>query len=233
MLTFRRINAIIGMNMRFCNCFLSTASDFKESSSLEVNSHQTLSLPVNFQHTSHFLYKLYCKDSNVKEYSIGYSSSTLSTTLIQLKSRVRSNSTIPKICDTIRRTGGLNQWQFMILEYLNTNNLQTVNLRKRYWKSVFDGNSTNEMKLMTSRELKRNYRLLKKDHFTTMNQLYRKKNSSVIQMYLRQRNTIIIHCSCGMTYKGLSNRSKHEKTRRHQLLLLTERSNRGKDPKTL
>ena len=90
-------------------------------------------MPIDYSNT--VIYKLYCKDENVKDFYIGY------TTNIKGRMKVHKSVCLfdyhkshnQKTYRIIRENGGWDNWKYEIIESYKCNNKEEAKERERYY----------------------------------------------------------------------------------------------------
>jgi len=150
------------------------------------------------------IYKIYCKDSNIKDCYIG---STNNLTNRKRSHKFRCNNPIGegynlKVYTFIRANGGYTNWEFEVLETFNTIDKQDLHKIER--KYIESNNSTlnNDIPTRTKQE----YSKHKKEYFKEYHQEYYINNKEVIQQKIK--------CECGCMINSC-NIIRHKKSKRH------------------
>jgi hypothetical protein len=183
-------------------------------------------------------YQIKCKDENVELIYNGYSVD-YKQRVINHKSRcynINLKMYNTKLYQTIRENGGIDNFEFIILEEHLVEDIQQARERERYWFDILHSN----MNVITPNRSKKEYQqtdkwkeYLKEYQKTEKYKNYRKKyeveyknrkevneaSKEYNKNYYETNKQIKINCECGsIIYKGNYN---HIKTKKHQNYLLS------------
>ena len=158
------------------------------------------------------IYKLFCKDKNVKDCYIG-STCNLKKRIIKHKSVCNNSSTRAynyNLYQCIRLNNGFDSWDFEILEETDYDNrLQ----RERYHIE----NTPNTLNKIIPTRTQKEYYI---DNKNEIKQYYQDNKKRVKQYYkdnidkINKRKQTKIYCLCG-TVSNKNNISTHKKTKKH------------------
>ena len=124
------------------------------------------------------VYKISCKDENIKEVYIG---STTNLNMRKLQHKYRCNNEKDKkynynVYNFIRSNGGYDNWQFDVLEQLNCNNKTELHTRERYHIELHDNILNRVIPTRSSKE----YYQDNKDILFKKQKAYNEKNKEEI-----------------------------------------------------
>ena len=150
------------------------------------------------------IYKIYCKDTNIKDCYIG---STKNLTIRKQKhiytcNKIENKYHNLKIYKFIRANGGFINWDFEILETFNTIDKQDLHKIER--KYIESNNSTLNCVIPT--RTKQEYTKEHKEYHKKYSIEYYKNNKEVIQQKIK--------CECGCMINSC-NIIRHKKSKRH------------------
>lgn len=158
------------------------------------------------------IYKIYCKDENIKECYIG-STKNLDDRIKEHQRKCNNPKCNIKVYKFIRENGGFNNWNFVEIEKTDKENRF---IRERFW---IDSNS-NLNEHIPTRTLKE-YKYVKKDYISNRSKNYYENNknkllNSAYEYRKINQNKIKekFNCECGGRYTRNS-KSIHLKTSKH------------------
>ena len=155
------------------------------------------------------IYKICCKDPNVKEIYIG---STTNFT----KRKYAHKSGVNKICDKndfklynfIRENGGWDNWDMvMIKQYSNCKNKLKLHKKERKYIEKYNATLNGSIPFTTINETRQKYIINNPEKIKQSKQDYRDTH--------RQRINEKHNCECGGVYSR-SNKARHQKSKKHQ-----------------
>jgi len=196
---------------------------------------------VNYQNS--IIYKICCKDINIKDIYVGSTANALRVRKSVHKSSCnnendkRYNLYVYKF---IRENGGWDNWDVVLVENVKCENKQELHKRERFHieelsaelNKVIPNRSQKEY-YDKNRELlleqKKEYYVNNKEEIAKKNKQYRQDNKEQIeehkkQYYLNNKDKIEEHkkqkfdCVCGGKYT-LTHKARHLKTNKHQTYL--------------
>jgi group I intron endonuclease len=190
------------------------------------------------------IYKICCKDVNVKEIYVG---STVKFPKRKIKHRyscnTESNSTYNyPVYQYIRNNGNFDNFDFVIIEEYKAIDKKDLHKRERYWIEVLNPSLNRQVPTQTKKEYnqvnkqqikehKKKYNQENKEHIKERKKKkyqenkekisekikeYRQKNKEKIKEYRKQK----INCDCG-SIVGINNISEHKKSKKHKNYLTT------------
>ena len=182
-----------------------------------------------------YVYKLVCKDIEVKEIYVG---STTNITKRKCEHKCRCNNknghgyNYPVFL-YIRANGGFENWEMIVIERVEYNEKYELKTRERFHLEELKATLNKQVPNRTvgewnddNREHRHQYYLDNKEHnkqykqqyqqdnkeqIKQRNQQYRQDNREQLSQYTKQKH----NCGCGGKYTN-ANRNIHEKTKRHQ-----------------
>jgi predicted GIY-YIG superfamily endonuclease len=172
------------------------------------------------------IYKIFCRDADVKDIYIGYTTNFTvrkytHSSCCRNENETRNNQ---KLYTFMRNNGGLNNWDFEIIETINCDCRQEALERERYWYKTLNA-SLNENYTGLTPEERLNYRHSyyenNKDVICNRSKHTREQNREALIDYhknYRVKNAHILNakveCECGGCYIS-HHKSSHIKTHKH------------------
>jgi len=86
---------------------------------------------VNYNNT--VIYKIYCKDTNIKDFYIGHSADFETRKASHISTSYSKQKYKCKLYNCISNNGGINNWDFEIIEKYPCENLTEASKREQYW----------------------------------------------------------------------------------------------------
>jgi hypothetical protein len=192
---------------------------------------------VNYSESS--IYKLCCKDVNVKEIYVG---STVNFTRRKCAHKGCCNNKNSKenlyVYQFIRANGGFINFDMIEIERYKASDKKDLEKRERYWIELLSASLNSIIPTRSSKEWyqenkevviekQRNYKEKNKEVIIEKQRNYNKKNKEVINekskiRYEKNKEVIIekrkekITCECGSILRKC-NSSKHNKTKKHKV----------------
>ena len=175
---------------------------------------------INYQKT--IIYKIVCNDLNIKDIYVGHT-----TEFTKRKHNHKNRCNNPndkkynlKIYKTIRENEGWENWTMVEIEKYPCNDKNEACSRERHWCEQLNSN-LNTIRPMTTKEEKViEHKLYKQtDKCKAVAKIQSKKHREENKEYYDEKNkqmaqTVIV-CPCGINYKGLNHRNRHERTKKH------------------
>ena len=172
---------------------------------------------------THF-YKIICKDLNVKECYVGH---TLN--FVKRKCHHKSDCNLPhsknynySVYNFIRENGGWENWEMILIDTLNCENLLEVSKKEREFVENLNACLNDNLPSRTREDWRRDKReeLLpkKKDDYHKNRDRYRqqqKENYENNKDEINNKRKTKIMCVCG-SYFRKADYKRHEKTKKHQ-----------------
>jgi len=179
-------------------------------------------LKGNVDFSKGLIYKLCCKDPNIKEIYVG------STVNFRLRKRKhKDDCNIPtnkeynyKKSKFIRDHGGWENWEMILIEYYSATDNLDLRKRERYWFDELNSNLNMKKPYISKEErneyLNEKHKIYKKNNREKVlerQKRWRKNNPEHNKQY-QLKNNEIINCECGskiVKYKY----KQHLKTKKH------------------
>jgi len=171
-------------------------------------------VPVNYSNT--IIYKIVCKDLNVKELYVGHT--------VNFRSRKNKhasdchNETARhyniKIYTFIRDNGGWTNWEMIEIEKYNCNDANEARARERYWYELLEAKLNHCYPGRSDQEYSRTYY-----HEHKHEEEYKEKRN----IYQNKKND----CECGGKYLN-KHFGKHKQTIIHKTYLLNQELEKNK-----
>lgn len=166
------------------------------------------------------VYKLYCKNPEIMSCYVG-STTMFDTRRTLHKSKCNnSNSEMynAKVYTFIRNNGGMNNWDFDIIEDCGKIELVDLHKREKYWIDELNANLNDDMPYRTEQELKEMKKINDAKHYLKHHDkireqanLYRNSNKEEISEKKKEKMT----CDCGSTFRR-EDFARHKRTQKHQ-----------------
>jgi hypothetical protein len=86
---------------------------------------------VNYNNT--VIYKIYCKDTNIKDFYIGHSADFETRKASHISTSYSKQKYKCKLYHCISNNGGINNWDFEIIEKYPCENITEASKREQYW----------------------------------------------------------------------------------------------------
>ena len=166
-------------------------------------------LPKDF--SKGLIYKLCCKDHNVKEVYVGSS-----TNFVERKKNHKTSCNNPngkdynlKVYQFIRANGGWSNWNMVLIEFYPCDNILELGKNEDHWKQELQASlNTNTPPIYENM----------KEYVEAHRQLYNERSNEYYEVNKEQINkkrNEKITCDCGCIVNRSSMRT-HEKTKYHQ-----------------
>ena len=186
-------------------------------------------------YSNSYIYKLCCKDINIKEIYVG-STTNIRNRKLQHKTRCNNNNDKNhnlNVYQFIRNNGGFENWDMILVENYNTTDNIELRKRERYWKEYLNATLNNKLPYKTHEDellRKKDYHKNNKDIINERKRNYRNNNKEYISKQrseLRKKNITKhlerVNCDCGGKYKK-EGKYCHLKTKKHQKWLENQSS---------
>ena len=152
-------------------------------------------------YTNSIIYKLCCKDTNIKEIYIGSTTDFIKRRSIH-KSDCNNLANYTKVYEFIRANGDWKNWEMVIIEYYNANDFRDLTRKEREWYDRLKPSLNSYRPNITYEERKEQERIKIKKYYREHkekikkdNKIYREKNKIKIKedsKKYREKNEIKI-----------------------------------------
>jgi hypothetical protein len=132
---------------------------------------------VNYNKSS--IYKLCCKDVNIKEEYIG-STTRFERRKAEHKSLSKNLNNNFYVYQFIRENGGIENWDMIQIEEVNVNNKRELETRERYWIETLKAVLNNNIPSRTHLESKKIYKENNREVIAEKQKIYKENNREVI-----------------------------------------------------
>ena len=177
---------------------------------------------INYSST--ILYKLCCKDLNIKDLYVGHTTNFTKRKQNHKGRCINENDKkyTLKVYQFIRDNGGWDNWEMIEIEKCSLNDENEAKARERYWIEFLNCTLNSYIPLRSKKEYQQihkeklsdyisEYRIKKKDEITQNTSEYRIKNKEKLKEYFSKPCTCEV---CGRTYTQ-GHKSRHIKTKYH------------------
>ena len=154
-------------------------------------------MPINYQNGT--IYKISCKDESITDCYVGSTISHLkrkSFHKANCNDETRKEYNYP-VYRFIRDNGGIDNWEFVLLEDYPCRNKRQLNIRERFWfeklGATLNSHSPDRGKI------------------SEKNEKYREKNKEKLNEKAKEK----VECPCGSVVTK-SNLSKHKRSQNHE-----------------
>jgi hypothetical protein len=133
--------------------------------------------PINYENT--IIYKLVCKDLNVKDLYVGHTTNFIKRKCCHREScsNPESNAYNFRVYDFIRKNGDWNNWDMIEVEKYPCKDKKEATARERYWYEELKGTLNSNVPTRTMRE----YREEKKEKISQNKKEWYEKNKEKYQ----------------------------------------------------
>ena len=167
-------------------------------------------VPIDYSNT--IMYKIVCKDLNVKELYVGH------TVNFRMRKNKHASDCVYemsknynlKIYKYIRENGGWSNWEMIEIEKYNCNDGNEARARERYWFEELQAKLNMTYPQRTSSEYSK---------------AYKQQNLEKIRLLKNQKHD----CECGGSYTS-KNRAVHMRSLKHETYLTSPSRNNHSDP---
>jgi hypothetical protein len=191
-----------------------------------------------FDYKNSVIYKICCKDHNIKDIYIGST-----TNMVKRRNYHKSNCNNEKgriyhlyVYEFIREHGGWDNWNMILVEKYPCVDKIELEQRERYWYDELKASlnsrrpyRSDEERIKYDIECKKRYYEENKDYYRTYTKDYREKNIDKLKSYnkkwieenkekIKAHNGKRYNCECGGKYTH-NNKLRHNKTKKHRLYL--------------
>jgi len=151
-------------------------------------------MPLNYQNGT--IYKISCKDESITDCYVGSTISHLkrkSFHKANCNDKTRKEYNYP-VYRFIRDNGGIDNWEFILLEDYPCRNKKQLNIRERFWFEKLGATLNSHSGKISEK-----------------NKKYREKNKEKLNEKAKEK----VECPCGSVVTK-SNLSKHKRSQKHQ-----------------
>ncbi len=186
-------------------------------------------MPKNsIDYSKTIIYKICCKDPTITDIYVGHT-----TNLVKRRCQHKTRCCNPKdkknnyyVYETIRKYGGWDNWEFVVIEECNVESMQQAKLKERYWVEALKATLNKKVPLRTKKEWYED----NKEHMIEYHQQYSKewneKNKENIKLKRKlyyEMNKEMVECDCGyILLKKCFNR--HLETKLHKEFIIWQNS---------
>ena len=179
---------------------------------------------VEMDYSKTVIYKICCKDINITDIYIGHTTSFIKRKNCHKHNCINPNSNHHNlyVYKFIRDNNGWNNWDMIEIEKYNCNDRLEALKKERYWIEELKATLNKQIPSRTKQEYNNDNR----EQINELNKEYYKNNREQInelnKEYYKNNKNILnaeIHCDiCNCNYTR-RNKSRHEKTQKHQNIL--------------
>ena len=181
---------------------------------------------VNYQNS--IIYKICCKDVNIKEIYVGSTANQLRIRKSKHKyccNNENDNNYNLYVYQFIRQNGGFDNWDVVIVENVKCENKQELHKKERFYIEELGAELNKQVPSRSLEEWKQD----NKETILEKNKEYYENNKKTITEYKKEwykdnKETILekknqkFNCDCGGKYTYI-NKAKHLKSKKHQTYL--------------
>ena len=176
----------------------------------------------DINHNNTIIYKIVCNNLNIKDIYVGHT-----TQFTKRKNNHKERCNNPnskkynlKIYKIIRENEGWDNWSMIEIEKYPCNDKNEACSRERYWYEQLNSTMNTLKPMITKEELKIAKKAYKQTNkYKVVAKIYDKKyrteHIEERKEYDKIKSQEVVNCPCGICYKGLNHKNRHENSKKH------------------